>query len=310
MTLRGQTKQVRPPRVRELAVGALRIKFRRFCWGINAKFRKSVTVSTKQGIFTVLLGPNESPGRSLYCYREHELDLMLKAMTFLRSMELCPPKGEGTVLDVGANNGVTSIGMLRLGELERAIAIEPEPRNFALLKHNVSQNSLDGRVICLPAAASHQKGDILFEVSDANDGDHRVRTNGDYGVPDLFQESGRRVMTVQTGNLCDLLSDVPKQFTQNIAVIWIDVQGHEGYVFLGARKLLSGGAPVVSEIWPYGIRRSGMGENQFCDIAESIWSSYWVMRRGRFVRYPINTLAILFDELGFEGDFDNVIFTR
>ena len=267
-------------------------------------------MSTQQGVFTVFLGPNESLGRSLYCYREHESDLMSKAMALLRSMKLCPPKGEGTVLDVGANNGVTSIGMLRTGELERAIAIEPEPRNFALLQHNVRQNSLNDRVVCLSVAASHQKGEIPFEVSGTNDGDHRVRMNGNHGAPELFQESGRRVITVPTDNLCNLLLDVPKEFTQNIAVIWIDVQGYEGYVFLGARELLSRGAPVVSEIWPYGIRRSGMSVEQFCDIAASIWSSYWVMRRGRFVRYPTSTLAILFDELGFEGDFDNVIFTR
>ena len=294
-----------------MAVSALRIKLRRLCWGLNTKFRRTATVTTKQGVFTVFLSPNESLGRSLYCYREHEFDLMSKAMALLRSIELCPPKGEGTILDVGASNGVTSIGMLHLGELDRAIAIEPEPRNFVLLRHNVRQNSLNDRVVCLPAAASNQKGELPFEVSSTNDGDHRVRTNGNHGVPELFQESVRRVITVQTDNLCDLLSDVPRKFTQNIAVIWIDVQGYEGYVFLGAMKLLSTGIPVVSEIWPYGIRRSGMSEEQFCRIAEGIWSSYWMMRRGRFVRYPINTLAILFDELGLEGNsFDNVIFTR
>ncbi len=299
------------PRLRQLILRILGIKFRRLCWALISKFRKSVTVSRKQGRFTVLLAPDESVGRSLYCYGHHELDLMSGAMEILRTIELCPPKGRGTILDVGANNGITSIAMLNLGELESAIAVEPEPRNFLLLEHNVRQNALSDRVVCLPYAASDRRGQVHFELSGTNDGDHRVRTS--FSSTDslgLYQETERHVIRVQCDQLHNLLSDVPASFTQNIAVIWVDVQGHEGYVFMGARQLLSEGPPVVSEIWPYGIRRAGMSQEQFCDIAKSIWANYWVRRRGRFVCYPISTFSTLFEELGYEGDVDNVIFTR
>ncbi|PYU96835.1 MAG: hypothetical protein DMG25_00635 [Acidobacteria bacterium] len=298
------------PRFRHLLLRTLGIKFRRLCWALNSRFRNSITVSRKQGLFTVWLVPDESVGKSLYCYGEHELDLMTEAMTVLRSVRLCPPKGEGTILDVGANNGITSIAMLNLGELKRAIAIEPEPRNFQLLVHNVRQNALEDRVACLPYAASDRGGQLSFELSEANDGDHRVRPPQSASSPERFRESGRRVIGVQCETLCDLMSDVPPGFTRDVTVIWVDVQGYEGYVFKGAKKLLSAGIPVVSEIWPYGIRRAGMSEREFVDIAEDNWTSYWVRRKGRFVQYPINTLPILFEELGYEGDVDNVIFTR
>ena len=91
--------------------------------------------------------------------------------------------------------------------------------------------------------------------------------------------------------------------------MWIDVQGYEGYAFLGAKNLLSKGIPVVSKIWPYGIARAGMTQEQFCKIAENFWMNYYVMRRGKFVRYPIHTLGILFEELGYDGGYDNIIFT-
>lgn len=81
-------------------------------------------------------------------------------------------------------------------------------------------------------------------------------------------------------------------------------------MFLGARKLLSKGVPVLSEIWPYGIVRAGMSQEEFCDIATGIWSSYWVRRRRGFVRYPIQVLDTLFHELGFDGGFDNVLFIQ
>lgn len=287
------------------------MEFRLFCWKINSKFRKSVTISTRQGVFTVLLGADESIGRSLYCEGQYELNFMSKTMDFLRSIQKCPPKGEGTIVDISANIGVTSIGMLHTGELEKAIAIEPEPQNFTLLQRNVNQNGLKDKVICLPYAIAHQKGEILFELSDTNFGDHRVRTNIQIvDATEKYQESKRRVITVQSEQLDNLLPELPESFAQNIAVIWVDVQGYEGYVFEGAKNLLSKGIPVVSEIWPYGIRRAGMTQEQFSDIARGIWKNYWVLRRQKFVRYPIHTLDILFDELGYDGKFENIIFTK
>ena len=302
-------------RLKRLAIKALKrgyVEFRLLLWEINRKFRirRAVTVSTKQGVFTVLAA-DDSICRSLYCEGQYELSIMSKTMAFLRSMQKCPQKGEGTIVDIGANIGVTSIGMLHTGELEKAIAIEPESQNFALLQRNVKQNGLEGKVICLPYAVSHQKGDTLFELSDSNFGDHRVRTNS-YVVDstELYHESVRRVITVQADQLDNLLAELPEPVTHDIAIIWVDVQGYEGYVFMGAKKLLSKGAPVMSEIWPYGIRRAGMTQEQFCDIARSIWTNYWVLRRGKFVRYPVHTLDIFFNELGYDGDYGNIIFTK
>ena len=283
------------------------------CWEINRKFRTSVTISTKQGVFTVLLAADESIGRSLYCHGHYELDLISNVMAFLRNIHKCPPKGEGTIVDIGANNGVISIGMLHTGEVERAIAIEPEPRNFSLLQRNVNLNGLSDRVICLPYAASHQKGKIQFELSNTNFGDHRVRTNArlvNSVSGERFHESERRVITVESDQLDNLLANATEPFLHSIDIIWIDVQGYEGYAFMGAKNLLSKNIPVVSEIWPYGINRAGMTPEQFYAIASSIWANYWVWRRRKFVRYPINTLNIFFDELGTDGDSGNVIFTQ
>ncbi len=79
---------------------------------------------------------------------------------------------------------------------------------------------------------------------------------------------------------------------------------------MGAKKLLSNGIPVVSEISPYLIKRSGMSKELFCDIVGEIWSTYWIKRRGRFIKYPIDVFYTLFDELGHQGNQDNVIFTK
>jgi hypothetical protein len=91
--------------------------------------------------------------------------------------------------------------------------------------------------------------------------------------------------------------------------MWIDIQGYEGKAFLGAKNLLSRKIPVAAEIWPYGIERSGMTREQFCAIARDIWTHYWILRKGEFVRRAIDDLGRLYERLGSQGNFTNVIFT-
>jgi FkbM family methyltransferase len=228
-----------------------------------------------------------------------------------------PEPGCGTVVDVGANMGVISIGMLRDGQFARAVALEPDPRNFALLRHNLQQNALGAeRCVCLRQGASNQAGELQFELSADNYGDHRIRAAATQGGAagtdtDRFEESCRSVTTVPVDTLDQLLASTPPAFAEDAALVWIDTQGHEGYVFAGGRRTFARGMPVVAEFWPYGIRRSGMSQRQFCEIAASQWSHYWVWRRERhFVRYPIASLDSLFAELSDDGDFDNIVLTQ
>lgn len=282
---------------------------RSWLWKIHGKLRRSVTVRTKQGTLTVSAA-DTAIGKSLYCCREYELDLTLKVAAFLRDIRKTPLNGKGTVLDIGANIGVICVGMIEQGLVDKAIAIEPDPHNFALLEHNVRQNGLEDRVICLRRAVSDASHVVAFELSDNDYGDHRVRsTSCATDSSGLFGESQRPTIEVEADCLDHLIGKAPQPFAENIALIWVDVQGHEGYVFRGGTGIFSRGIPVVAEIWPYGIARSGMSRQEFCAIAERIWSDYWVLRRGKFVRYPISVLGALFDELGDAGDFDNVIFT-
>ena len=299
--------------LRSLAIRALDrgvLEFNRLRWEITRHFRGSVTVSTRQGVFTVLTGADESIGRTLYCTGQYELDLMSKTMAFLRSIDKCPQSG-GVIVDVGANNGVISVGMLYTREFARAIAIEPEPRNFALLERNVDQNGLKDKVICLPYAASYQKGEIQLELSRTNSGDHRVRLkNAPLRSPQKYRESTRDVISVQAERIDDILAAVPEEITRGIALAWVDVQGFEGHVFMGGERLFSSKIPVVAEIWPYGASRAGIGREQFSDIARRMWTDFWVLRGEVFDQYPIDAFDQFWDQLDRAGRFGHVIFAR
>ncbi len=293
-----------------------RLKSRRLSWQVLQRFRDQTTVSTRQGRLTVFTS-DQVIGRSLYVNGEFEADVVSRTLSFLRAEGLLPAPGCGTVVDVGANMGVISIGMLSDGQFARAVALEPDPRNFALLRHNVEQNGFGAdRCVCLQQGASDRKDELQFELSADNYGDHRIRAAATRDAaattdPERFDETHRAVTTVLVDTLDHLLARTPREFADDVALAWIDTQGHEGFVFEGARQTFARGMPVVTELWPYGIRRSGMSQQQFCDIAASLWSHYWVWRRDRqFVRYPISSLDSLFAELSDEGDFDNIVFTQ
>lgn len=280
---------------------------RRIRYEYLRRFQNPATLTTRQGIFRVPLGVTDPISRELFLHGEFELDLITDAMQLLRGLS-GRPKGEGTLIDIGANNGVISIGMIVTGELQKAVAIEPEPTNFARLEENVVLNGISDAVHRINCALSSQASSLTFELSDSNYGDHRVRAQS-LASRDIFNESKRPVITVPADTLDKVLSAVPRTFTDDVAVIWIDVQGYEGHVFEGAGSILARGIPVVSEIWPYGIARSGMTLDAFNDVVTRYWHSFWVKRRGRFVRYPILAFRAFLDEIGPDGSYDNVIFT-
>lgn len=282
------------------------IKARGLQWQIHRRFSKFTTVHSKQGTLNIRLGSDDYLGKHLYTRGQYELDMVTSSLEFLRSTGKCPVKGKGTVVDIGANNGVISIGMLYGGEFEKAIAIEPEPQNFKLLLENMQLNGLNERMIPLQYAVSDKAGELVFEISDENSGDNRVRVQTE--APERFNESKRPVIKVNSDVLESLLQKTPQSFSNDIALFWIDVQGHEGYIFSSAKDIFLQGVPVVTELWPYGIYRAGMTKEQFCEIAAGIWSVYWVKRKQGFIEYPIIELNTFFEELGDEGNFENIIF--
>ena len=275
------------------------------------RFENPATLKTRQGIFKVPIGVADPISRHLFIEGHFELDLIADAMALIRNLK-GRAKGQGTLVDIGANNGVISIGMLVTGELDAAVAIEPEPTNFGRLQENLALNGLGSRVHSIHTALSDRPSSLTFELSESNWGDHRVRRSSDTPgqVRDIFNESKRPTMSVPAVTLNNLVADLPARFKQDVAVVWIDVQGYEGYVFAGGREFLSEGVPVVSEVWPYGIARTGMTLDDFDAIVRNTWRSFWVQRRGRFVQYPVLAFGSFLDELGLDGYAENVIFTR
>ncbi len=284
--------------------------FRHALYRLHGVLSETVTIQTKQGRLTMST-KDDAIGASLFCSRQYEYDSSLRAIRFLKSMGFVPRENL-YMLDIGANIGLISTGLLLANEIQNAVAIEPEPKNFALLVKNVEQNGLSERVRCLQVAVGDRETTLTMELSSTNPGDHRIRSTPTEEAIERQNESSRRTVQVPSLPLMQILQlpEIRNAATAAPSLLWIDVQGYEGYVFAGGKAFLSLGIPTVSEIWPYGIRRAGMSLEHFASTVSSIWSDYWIERRNRFTRYPIAVFDRYLEELGTEGHLENVIFTK
>ena len=284
--------------------------YRHALYRLHGRLHDTVTIRTKQGLLTMSTR-DDIIGATLYRERQYEYKSSIHAIRFLKSSGFIPARNV-SMLDVGANIGLISIGLILADEVGLAVAIEPEPNNFGLLRKNVEQNKLSGRMLCLQMAVGDKVSTLNMELSPNNLGDHRIREVPTPDASENFFESARRIIQVPSLPLPQILG-LPEVHNFGLfspSLMWIDVQGYEGYVFKGGKSLLAKGLPTVSEVCPYGILRAGMSLEDFANTVSAIWTDYWIVRRDRFARYPITVFDRYLEELGADGDYENVIFTK
>ena len=151
------------------------------------------------------------------------------------------------VFDVGANIGYyTLLAARAVGPSGRVYAFEPEPHNFELLTRNVAENGFTN-VRPVNAAVSNRAGIVRLHLDDANFGAHSFD-------PGSVRNSSGRSVEAETVQLDDF-ADEARAFAG--VLVKVDVQGAEGLVVEGGRRLLA--LPKVTalmEIWPEALART------------------------------------------------------
>lgn len=173
-------------------------------------------------------------GESLFRRKQRsEIFVLAKALTLLERSGLLHGS---TFIDVGANIGTTTIPALR--HFAEAVAIEPAPENIDLLRANLALNRLDDRVRVIEAAASNRAGTVILRTTPTKTGSHTV-------IEQLPAHKSVSHITVAATTLDELAGDAFDP--DEVGLLWLDVQRHEGEVLDGARALVASGVPVVAE---------------------------------------------------------------
>ncbi|MBE9937861.1 MULTISPECIES: FkbM family methyltransferase [Cellulosimicrobium] len=135
------------------------------------------------------------------------------------------------IVDVGANLGNHTVALALAHPASKIVAIEPFSRNTVLLRDNVAQNDLDGRVTVLDVALGASSGEAFLEVPDAaNLGTVRVSSS------DGFGESRESVAV-------DTLDRVIRG--ARLGLLKIDVEGLEAAVITGGLEVIGASRPII-----------------------------------------------------------------
>ena len=211
-----------------------------------AKFTPLVAVDSLEARFIVSTG-DEAVGRRLFRGRRRG-----EMVTLARTVEILEALGQvhwvrgTTFLDLGANIGTSAITALRSHDFARAVACEPEPENYRLLKVNAAMNDVDDLLTGLQVAVSDHCGTATLALDPINSGGHFVITG------DREQET----LTVEAVSV-DYLIERGVLDSQAVGLIWIDAQGYEGQIIKGASSLTERGIPIVLEFHPLMLQRTG-----------------------------------------------------
>ena len=160
-----------------------------------------------------------------------------------------------TVLEIGANIGTETVSFLKRHGVDRVVAFEPDAENARLLRANVALNGVHDCAEVHEIALSDVDATVLLENSPENWGDHRVRVADPQG-PALRAENARPTVEVLARSIDSLVAG-GELGLDGVGLVWMDAQGHEGHILAGARQLIASGVPVLTEYWPYGLRRAG-----------------------------------------------------
>lgn len=265
-----------------------------------AEFTPMIVVENPSGMFVVETA-DETVGRLLFVKGgRREFSAVEKAVSIVRAAGGTP----GEFIDVGANVGTSVVTALRLHGFTGALACEPAPRNYRLLRTNLVLNDVAERARTLPVAVSDQVGELQLVLNPTNSGAHRVLT--DSGP--LAQEAEFDTVAVEAVTL-DLLAERDLVEPGASELLWMDVQGHEAHVLLGARSLVDAGVSIVLELHPQLLRAAGKLD-ELLDLIQQRYSHFVDLRATDLKMWPSNRITALAAALEEREVYTDVVLLR
>jgi FkbM family methyltransferase len=134
----------------------------------------------------------------------------------VRKMHLPP---DATIVDLGANIGVTSVYFASLYPASRIVAVEPDPDNADLLARNAAGLIAAGRLSIVRAFAAATDGHAGIDRSDQSWG---------FKKTDLASASGDATATIPCVSMATLLDRHP---VGTIDLLKVDIEGSEAELF-------------------------------------------------------------------------------
>ncbi len=163
-------------------------------------------------------------------------------LAFLRSLD-----GPTRFIDVGAHYGLFSLAAIHAGKPgSKVLALEPSPPAFTELCRNLELLGSDS-IVPIQAAVGEETSELVMHVT--HDGRGMMVA---VKQEEKYEYESVKVPVVTLDDLCDERSFAPN-------VLKIDVEGFEGEVLRGARRVLREDRPAIFlEVHGFLLKRRGL----------------------------------------------------
>jgi FkbM family methyltransferase len=146
----------------------------------------------------------------------------------------------GSIINVGANVGFWAVALPRLlDNVQRVVAIEPNPSAFSLLTRNIDLNGLKDIVQPVQVLISAESKDMEMEIIP---GRSEYSSIGSIVHPSVAELPKEKII-VPSLPLDEVVTINSGKSDFNLMIV--DVEGAEYLVFLGSKKFIMNNRPVV-----------------------------------------------------------------
>jgi FkbM family methyltransferase len=195
------------------------------------------TMTVDLGDHVMTFSPSDYIGRSLFVKGHFDRDHATRLVEILKQRNI---RTAGKVLlELGGNIGTHTVYFALTKAFERILTVEPDPRNFPLLRTNVAQNGFADRVIAVNCAVGDREGDIDFYLHPTNHGKSAT-------APRSADDTR---ISVPVRPVSRVLADAGLS-AADIGLVWMDIEGYEPVAIAGMRDLLARRVPIYTEFSP------------------------------------------------------------
>lgn len=147
---------------------------------------------------------------------------------------------QGLVVDIGANTGFYALLAAAARTQGQIWVVEPDPKVLPVLEKNLAINKLGDKIRLFRVALSDYKGTADLFVPTQEHG--LVETSS--SLERTFRAKHSEVVSTKVTTL-DALTGGVGNFFMKVAIIKIDVEGHEAAVFRGAIRTIKKHRPLI-----------------------------------------------------------------
>lgn len=204
---------------------------------VNSVRPEILSMTADCGDHVMTFSPHDYIGRKIYRKGHFERGNVDRLLQILRERSLL--QADGVLLELGGNIGTQTLYFALSDAFRHIVTVEPDPRNFKLLRTNIDQNGFSDRITAVNSAAGETTGMLDFYLNQNN-----------HGKSSAIRQSDRDTeIKVPVRPVLDILAETGFA-PETIGLVWMDIEGYEPVAARSMLPLLERRVPFYMEFSP------------------------------------------------------------